>query len=174
MACPSRAMACGMSRRACGSCRSPREGCRNRRAAAGSPKPRWVNTLAAGDVMCSAAQRAATSLSPGVGNSQRASRMASVLGVISAQRFVVVEILVAGHAGDDLVFGGEKLFVPVGLHFVDVETGMKIESQLQRARLSFVSTQAAEPLLVIALLVTGNVQLFDLRHQVIQVAGFEF
>ena len=141
-----------MSRMVSGSCRSSKAGCRKRRAAAGSAKPRCTSTLAAGGADAAARRPApATAAASGAGqeparrartNSWRNTRQANRLRPVSSSAM----------AAGDLVFEQEFL-VPVGLQFVDVEAGIVVEGQFQRAGHAFVDAQLAQPRLVVALLV---------------------
>src|SRR5690242_10787915 len=140
-----RSTAGAMSRKASGSFRSANAGLRKRRAAAGSASPRCASTLAARGERFSPAASPAASGGSAAGNTQRA----LVLGEIPAKRIAFVD-LVFGDAGGDLVFDAQELFVPIGLKLVDVEPGVVIEGQLQRAGQALVTAQLSKPPLVVA------------------------
>src|SRR5882757_884131 len=119
-----RSIAAGMSRIVSGSCKSSNVGRRKWRAAAGSASPRCTSTLAAGGAMRSAAESAETAAGSGAGRCQRMPPL--VFGEKPAKGIALVEIFF-GQAGGDLVFHGQVFFVPIGLHFVNVEPRIVIE-----------------------------------------------
>src|SRR6476646_3748989 len=162
-----RSTAAGMSRRVIGSCSSSKAGCKNRLAAAWSEKPRCTSTLAAAGPICRAADKAVTICGSGAGSTQRAGGL--ILGEIPAKLVAFVQIVLC-HRVRDLVFRDEKLLVPVGLEFVDVQAGIVVEGQFQRAGHSFVDAQLAHAGLVFALPLPVHFQILDLLQQVVDVA----
>src|SRR5216684_4978425 len=147
-----RSIAAGMSRIVSGSCKSSKVGRRKCRAAIGSDSPRCTRTFAAGGPMRKAAESAETAAGSGAGRRQRISRREteSVFGEKPAKGIALVEIFF-GQTRGDLVFHGQVFFVPIRLHLVNVEPRIMIEGQLQRANLSLIATQIAQPVLVIPL-----------------------
>src|SRR5215831_9178153 len=136
-----------------------------------SENPRRTRTLAAAGSTFRAAERAATTEGSSAGKCQRADGL--ILGEIPAKRVAFVVLALCNGAGD-LVFRDQKFFVPVGLEFVDVQSGIVIERKLERAGNAFVDAQFAEARLVIALLVAVQAGILELFQQVVDVARFEF
>src|SRR5262249_37377358 len=165
----SRSTAADISRRAIGSWRWSNCGRRNRRALSGSASPRWTSTRAARGPIFSAAASATASGGSSGGGIPRV----SVLGEIPAKGIAFVELILADYGGD-LVFDGQKLFVPIGLDFVDVEVRIVIEGELERAGEAFVLAQLAQARLVIALVVIFEFEIVELFEQIVDIAGFEF
>src|ERR1019366_6716791 len=91
-----------------------------------------------------------------------------VLREVAAEGVALVHVFFIGHARYDLVLDAEKVFVPVGLHFVNVEAGMVIESQIQRAGDAFKDAQLAQARLVVSTLFAGEIAIVELRQKIVQ------
>src|SRR5450432_125107 len=143
---PSRMARCKRSRarsissRAVGAWSAVSSGWRNPRALAGSVRPRRASRQAIARGTPSSAASAGAQPG-GVGSSQRfrtrcATAVSLVVGIESAHAgaalFPVLPML--GKAGGDLVGQFQKLVVPVGTNFVDVQAGIVVETELERAR----------------------------------------
>ena len=158
--------------RACvsGSCRSSKAGRRKRRAAAGSANPRRDQHLArpAGRLQRGGQRGDSRGVGRGKQPARRPARTNSWRN--SRQAESPSSSIVVGHGAGDLVLDAQELLVPVGLQFVDVEAGMVVEGQFQRAGHAFVDAQLAQARFVVALLVAVDVAVLELRQQVVDVA----
>ena len=96
-----------------------------------------------------------------------------VLREVAAEGVALVQVFFIGHPRYDLVLDAEEVFVPVGLHFVNVEAGMVIERQVERAGDAFEDAQLAQARLVIAALFAGELAVVELRQKIVHVGGFK-
>src|ERR1035437_1845384 len=94
-----------------------------------------------------------------------------VLREVAAEGVALVHVFFIGHPRYDLVLAAEEVFVPVGLHLVDVEAGMVVESQIQRAGDTFEDAQLAQARFVVSTLFAGEIAVVELRQKIVQVGG---
>src|ERR1019366_2153785 len=85
-----------------------------------------------------------------------------VVGEVAVERVALVQVFFIGHPRYDLVLHTEEVLVPVGLHFKNVEAGMVVESQVERAGDAFEDAQLAQARFVISTLLAGQLAVLQL------------